>query len=255
MNGENVLNPTSAESGRTPSILIEDLHKAYGNKQVLKGLNLKVYPGELFGFIGRNGIGKSTTIDCMIGAKQFQSGRILIDVFDIGKQSLDSKRRFGYVVSEPSCYEVMSGYDYLEFIAGIYKISEGEFIKNYAYLCGRLKLDLKELKNRISEYSHGMKQKLCLVASLLFNPDIWVLDEPTVGLDVMAVEELKKMMREYADHGKTVFVTSHNIELVSRICDRVAIVNNGVVAALYDLNKEPNRRLQLGKLFMETYGE
>ena len=100
-----------------------------------------------------------------------------------------------------------------------------------------------------------MKQKLCLVASLLFNPDIWVLDEPTVGLDVMAVEELKKMMREYADHGKTVFVTSHNIELVSRICDRVAIVNNGVVAALYDLNKEPNRRLQLGKLFMETYGE
>lgn len=100
-----------------------------------------------------------------------------------------------------------------------------------------------------------MKQKLCLAASLLFNPDIWVLDEPTVGLDVMAVEELKKMMREYADHGKTVFVTSHNIELVSRICDRVAIVNNGVVAALYDLNKEPNRRLQLGKLFVETYGE
>lgn len=93
------------------------------------------------------------------------------------------------------------------------------------------------------------------MASLLFNPDIWVLDEPTVGLDVMAVEELKKMMREYADHGKTVFVTSHNIELVSRICDRVAIVNNGVVAALYDLNKEPNRRLQLGKLFIETYGE
>lgn len=255
MNGENVLNPTSAKSGRTPSILIEDLHKAYGNKQVLKGLNLKVYPGELFGFIGRNGIGKSTTIDCMIGAKQFQSGRILIDGFDIVKQSLDAKRRFGYVASEPSCYEVMTGYDYLEFIAGIYKISEGEFIKNYAYLCGRLKLDLKELKNRISEYSHGMKQKLCLVASLLFNPDIWVLDEPTVGLDVMAVEELKKMMREYADHGKTVFVTSHNIELVSRICDRVAIVNNGVVAALYDLNKEPNRRLQLGKLFIETYGE
>ena len=160
MNGENVLNPTSAESGRTPSILIEDLHKAYGNKQVLKGLNLKVYPGELFGFIGRNGIGKSTTIDCMIGAKQFQSGRILIDGFDIVKQSLDAKRRFGYVASEPSCYEVMTGYDYLEFIAGIYKISEGEFIKNYAYLCGRLKLDLKELKNRISEYSHGMKQKL-----------------------------------------------------------------------------------------------
>ena len=100
-----------------------------------------------------------------------------------------------------------------------------------------------------------MKQKLCLVASLLFNPKIWVLDEPTVGLDIMAVEELKKMMREYANHDKTVFVTSHNIELVSKICDRVAIINDGKVSALYDLNKEPNRRLQLSKLFLETYGE
>ena len=100
-----------------------------------------------------------------------------------------------------------------------------------------------------------MKQKLCLAASLLFNPEIWVLDEPTVGLDVMTVEELKKMMREYADHGKTVFMTSHNIELVSRLCDRVAVVNDGKVAAFYDLNKEPNRRLQLGKLFVELYGE
>ena len=239
---------------RTPSVVIENLYKSYGSKEVLKGLNLSVYPGELFGFIGKNGIGKSTTIDCMIGAKQFNSGKITLDGFDIVKEPLKAKSRFGYVASEPSCYEVMTGYDYLEFIAGIYKISEGEFVKNYTYLCGRLKLDLKELKNRISDYSHGMKQKICLVASLMFNPDIWILDEPTVGLDVMTVEELKKMMREYADHGKTVFVTSHNIELVSRICDRVAIINNGTVAALYDLNKEPNRRLQLGKLFVEMYG-
>ncbi len=254
MNAENIRNQAASEGERQPSIVIRDLYKAYGEKQVLKGLNLKVFHGELFGFIGKNGIGKSTTIDCMIGAKQFQSGQITLDGFDIAKQPLEAKKRFGYVASEPSCYEVMTGYDYLEFIAGIYKISEGDFIKNYTYLCKRLHLDLSELKNRISEYSHGMKQKLCLAASLLFNPDIWVLDEPTVGLDVMAVEELKKMMREYADHGKTVFVTSHNIELVSRICDRVAIVNDGVVAALYDLNKEPNRRLQLGKLFVETYG-
>ncbi len=249
---DNLIANETAE--RTPSVVIENLYKSYGSKEVLKGLNLSVYPGELFGFIGKNGIGKSTTIDCMIGAKQFNSGKITLDGFDIVKEPLKAKSHFGYVASEPSCYEVMTGYDYLEFIAGIYKISEGEFVKNYTYLCGRLKLDLKELKNRISDYSHGMKQKICLVASLMFNPDIWILDEPTVGLDVMTVEELKKMMREYADHGKTVFVTSHNIELVSRICDRVAIINNGTVAALYDLNKEPNRRLQLGKLFVEMYG-
>ena len=99
-----------------------------------------------------------------------------------------------------------------------------------------------------------MKQKLCLVASLLHSPKIWILDEPTVGLDIMAVEELKKMMREYANHGNTVFVTSHNIELVSKICDRVAIINNGEVVELFDLNKNPNKRLQLAKIFIETYG-
>ena len=100
-----------------------------------------------------------------------------------------------------------------------------------------------------------MKQKLCLVGSLLYNPPIWILDEPTVGLDIMAVEELKKMMREYANHGKTVFVTSHNIDLVSRLCDRVAIINEGQVDVLYDLNKEPNRRLHLSRAFMKIYGE
>ena len=99
-----------------------------------------------------------------------------------------------------------------------------------------------------------MKQKLCLVASLLHSPKIWILDEPTVGLDIMAVEELKKMMREYANHGKCVFVTSHNIELVSKLCDRVAIINEGKVACIYDLNKDPNKRIQLSRLFMEMYG-
>lgn len=246
-------NVTTAE--RLPAIVIKDLYKSYGEKKVLKGLNLEVFEGELFGFIGRNGIGKSTTIDCMIGAKQFNGGTITLCGYDVVAQPLEAKRCYGYVASEPSCYEVMTGIDYLEFIAGVYKISEGEFRRNYTYLCNRLKLAESELYNPVSDYSHGMKQKLCLVASLLFNPKIWVLDEPTVGLDIMAVEELKKMMREYANHDKTVFVTSHNIELVSKICDRVAIINDGKVSALYDLNKEPNRRLQLSKLFLETYGE
>ena len=237
------------------AIEIKDLYKAYGEKKVLKGLNLQIRKGELFGFIGKNGIGKSTTIDCMIGAKKFDKGTIYLDGFDITLEPLDAKATFGYVASEPSCYDVMTGYDFLEFIASIYKVSEGDFVRNYRYLCERLKLSLSELDNRIANYSHGMKQKLCLAGSLLYNPDIWILDEPTVGLDIMAVEELKKMMREYANHGKTVFVTSHNIDLVSRICDRVAIINDGKVAVLYDLNKEPNRRIQLPRIFMNIYGE
>ena len=236
------------------TILIEDLYKSYGEKEVLLGLNLEVHEGELFGFIGRNGIGKSTTIDCMIGAKKFNKGRIELNGYDIVKDPIDAKKSLGYVASEPTCYEEMTGYDYLEFVASIYGMTEGDFRRNSEYLCNRLQLNLEELNNPISDYSHGMKQKLCLVASLIHSPKVWVLDEPTVGLDIMAVEELKKMLREYANHNNTVFVTSHNIELVSKICDKVAIINVGKVVALYDLNKNPNKRLQLSKIFLDTYG-
>lgn len=242
------------ENEKKVMISIDHLYKAYGKKEVLLGLNLEIYEGELFGFIGRNGIGKSTTIDCMIGAKKIDKGTSVLDGYDMQKDPIEAKKTFGYVASEPTCYEVMTGYDFLEFIASVYKISEGAFVKNYRYLLQRLYFNEEDLQLPISSYSHGMKQKLCLIASLIHNPKIWILDEPTVGLDIMAVESLKNMMREYANHGKTVFVTSHNIELVSKICDRVAIINNGVVVALYDLNKDPNKRLQLSRIFLETYG-
>ena len=251
---DDVIIEDEVESKEVFAISIVDLNKSYGKKHVLKGLNLEVHHGELFGFIGRNGIGKSTTIDCMIGSKKFQSGKILVNGYDISKETLEAKYSYGYVASEPTCYEVMTGYEYLEFVASIYKLSESEFNRSYKYLCTRLKLDLKELENAISGYSHGMKQKLCLAASLLHNPKIWILDEPTVGLDIIATEELKKMMREYANHGNCVFVTSHNIELVSKLCDRVAIVNDGVVKQIFDLNKNPNKRLQLAKIFLDEFG-
>ncbi len=237
----------------TPAILIQNLHKSYGEKEVLNGLNLEVKQGELFGFIGRNGAGKSTTIDSMIGLKKFDSGKIELLSYDIKEEPILAKSHFGYVPSEPSVYEVMTGYEYLEFVASIYQISEGQFKANYLYLTKRLQLKEKDLEAPASTYSHGMKQKLCLVASLLNNPDIWILDEPTVGLDVIAVEELEKMMKEYAKHGKTVFLTSHDIKLVAAICDRVAIINDGKIAHLLDLNKDPNKRLQLPRLFFEIY--
>lgn len=236
------------------AISIQDLYKSYGKKEVLLGIDLNVREGELIGFIGRNGVGKSTTIDCMIGAKKFNSGTITINGFDIKKDPLDAKFSYGYVASEPTCYEEMTGLEYLEFIASIYELSEGDLKTNYKYLSKRLELSEEDLNKPIADYSHGMKQKLCLIASLLHSPKIWILDEPTVGLDIMAVEELKKMMREYANHGNTVFVTSHNIDFVSRICDRVAIINNGKVQALLDLNRDPNKRLQLSRIFLETYG-
>ena len=244
----------TTEEEEAPAIRIIDLYKSYGPIEVLKGLNLEVYKGELFGFIGRNGIGKSTTIDCMIGVKRFNSGKIEIEGYDITEEPLIAKSRFGYVASEPTCYETMTGYEYLEFIASVYQISEKEFASNVEYLAKRLVLTDEDLSKYIASYSHGMKQKLCLIASLLNNPDVWILDEPTVGLDIMAVEELKKMMREYANHDKCVFITSHNIDIIAKICDRVAIINNGKVVELMDLNKDPNKRLQLGRIFLNIFG-
>ena len=238
----------------TPAIRIYNLHKSYGKKKVLKGLNLEVYNGELFGFIGKNGIGKSTTIDCMIGVKKFDEGTIELEGYSIEEEPLIVKSLFGYVASEPTCYESMTGYEYLEFIASIYRISEAEFAKGVEYFTKRLVLSSDDLSKSISNYSHGMKQKLCLIASLLNNPDVWILDEPTVGLDIMAIEELKKMMREYANHGKCVFVTSHNIDIIAKICDRVAIVNDGKVVELIDLNRDPNKRLQLQRIFLKVFG-
>jgi len=238
-----------------PSISIHGLVKSYGEKKVLTGLDLEVYPGELYGFIGKNGVGKTTTIDCLIGAKSFEKGEILIEGKSIKKNPVEAKKCFGYVASEPTCYEVMTGYDYLDFIASVYGLTEEELRKNRNYLAKRLDLKEEDMALPISSYSHGMKQKICLIASLLHTPDIWILDEPTVGLDVMAVEALKKMMRDYASSGHTVLITSHNIELVAALCDRVGIVNHGKIAKSLNLKKETNYRLRLPAIFLKEYQE
>lgn len=240
---------------RKENIIIEKLNKSYGNKKVLTDLSLKVYEGELFGFIGRNGIGKSTTIDCMIGMKKFDSGTIKIYDYDIKENPIEIKKIIGYVSSEPILYEEMTGIEYLKFIASIYKVDPSTFKEQYVKLCERLEFKLDDLSFQISGYSHGMKQKISLIASIIHNPKIWILDEPTVGLDFLAVEELKKMMVEYTKLGNTVFLTSHNIDFVSDICNRVAIINKGNVKGLYDLDEDPTVKDKLKDIFIKIYDE
>lgn len=234
---------------------LEDVHKSYGKKEVLKGLSLQVKRGEVFGFIGKNGIGKSTTIDCIVGLKEFQSGRILIDGLDNKRYDLETKMAIGYVPSEPVTYEMMTGDEYLQFIASSYGMLQKSFAENYAFLVNKFSLSPADLQRKIREYSHGMKQKICLMASLIHNPKLWILDEPTVGLDIMVYDVLLKMIKDYATFGRTVFITSHNIDLVSKVCDRVAIVNDGQVAELLDFSAEPLKRKDLFKIFLRTYEE
>lgn len=241
------------EVKREVVLSIKDLHKSYGKKEVLKGINLEVYKGEVFGFIGKNGAGKSTTIDCIVGLKDFNSGEIVLAGHNVKKNPLDAKMELGYVPSEPVTYEVMTGNEYLQFVASSYNRYQESFDKNYEFLKNKFMISDSDLNRKIREYSHGMKQKVCLMASLIHNPTIWILDEPTVGLDIIVYQTLMDRLREFAANGKTVFVTSHNIDLVSRICNRVAIINNGVVAELIDFSKEPLKRRNLSNIFFSTY--
>lgn len=231
-------------------IEIKDLHKSYGEKEVIKGISLDVYQGEVFGFIGRNGVGKSTTIECMIGIKDFNSGEITLNGKNIVKEPIEAKKKIGYVSSDPICYESMTGYGYISFCASIYNVNKGVFTERYYKLANILNMSLNDLQRPIKDYSHGMKQKVCLIASIIHKPKIWILDEPTVGLDALTAEDLIKLIKYYSSLGNTCFVTSHNIDLVAKICNRVAFINNGKIHKLFNLDEHPEERANLSSYFL-----
>lgn len=237
------------------AIKLTNLNKSYGKKKVLYDINLEIYQGELFGFIGKNGVGKSTTIDCILGSKLFDSGEILVNDINIKVKPIKVKKMIGYVASEPTCYEDMTGAKYLQFVASIYEISPQIFVKNLDYLLKKFEFKEEDLYRQIKEYSHGMKQKICLIASLIHNPKIWILDEPTVGLDAMSANELSLLMKDYVKHGNTCFVASHNIDLISKLCDRVAIIKDGRIYQIFDLKHEPSLRNKIQNIFLRLYQE
>jgi ABC-2 type transport system ATP-binding protein len=249
MNENNTLN-------EKPIILkVDGLKKSYGSTEVLKGIDLTIRQGEVFGLLGKNGVGKSTTIDCVVGLKKFKEGQITILGHDVQKEPLLCKSKIGYVPSEPTAYEFMTGYEYLAFVASCFHMSQRDYVDNVAYLRDRLDFTNEDLAKRIGDYSHGMKQKVCLMASLIHNPTLWILDEPSVGLDVMVYESLKKMIREFADSGHAVLLTSHNIEMVGKLADEAAILYQGKVSTLIDFRKEPFKRNDLSAIFFRLYGE
>ncbi|MBO8427563.1 MAG: ABC transporter ATP-binding protein [Firmicutes bacterium] len=235
-------------------IKIQNLYKSYGDKEVIKGISLTTYSGEVFGFLGKNGVGKSTTIDCMVGIKSFNKGEIFINGYSITKKPIEAKKTFGYVNSEPLCYETMTGREYLAFIASIYKIPNKDFkfyLNKYS-----LMFDIaNDLDRLIKEYSHGMKQKISLIASVIFNPKLLILDEPTVGLDVMVANTLNNLILDLKRNNKGVFVTSHNIDFVKKVCDRVSIINNGRIVYLLDLDKRNDYRQNLENIFLSVYSK
>ena len=205
---------------------IEHLTKIYGDKKAVDDLTLHIAPGEIYGFIGHNGAGKTTTIKSCCGILQFDRGEIAVDGVSLKRDPIECKRRLAYIPDNPDLYEFLSGIRYLNFIADIYGVSASDRaarIRRYGDL-----LELTgDLAQPVSAYSHGMKQKLAIIAAWLHDPRLIIMDEPFVGLDPKASHTLKVMMREHCDRGGAIFFSTHVLEVAEKLCDRVAIIKSG----------------------------
>ena len=205
---------------------IEHLTKTYGEKKAVDDLSLHIRPGEIFGFIGHNGAGKSTTLKSAVGILQFDAGTITIDGKNLRDEPVACKRELAYIPDNPDLYDFMSGIKYLNFIADIFAIpaqERQEKIRKYADL-----FELTgDLAQPISAYSHGMKQKLAVISAWLHSPKLIIMDEPFVGLDPKASHLLKGMMREHCDNGGAIFFSTHVLEVAEKLCDKVAIIKQG----------------------------
>ena len=205
---------------------IEHLTKMYGEKKAVDDLSLHIHPGEIFGFIGHNGAGKSTTLKSVAGILQFDAGTITICGKDIVKEPVACKKELAYIPDNPDLYEFMSGIKYLNFVADIFGIPAGERQEKIRLYADRLELT-DDLAQPISAYSHGMKQKLAVISAWIHSPKLIVMDEPFVGLDPKASYMLKEMMRELCNQGGAIFFSTHVLEVAEKLCDKVAIIKQG----------------------------
>lgn len=205
---------------------IDNLTKRYGEKVAVNNLSLHIAPGEIYGFIGHNGAGKTSTLKCIVGIQSFDEGEIYINSSSIKTNPIECKSQIAYIPDNPDIYDFMTGMQYLNFVADIFKVSEDErrtLIKKYADM-----LEIADnLGEAISTYSHGMKQKLVIISALLHSPKLIIMDEPFVGLDPKATHLLKEIMREICNNEGAIFFSTHVLEVAEKLCDRVAIIKNG----------------------------
>ena len=235
-------------------IKIENVSKEYkkGTK-VIENLNLEIKDGEIFGFLGPNGVGKTTTIKMMTGILNIDEGDILIDGISIQKNPTEAKKQFGFVPDSPDVFLKLKGIEYLNFIADIYEVPVGIRAERIENLSRKFGIS-DALNNKIQSYSHGMRQKIVIIGVLLHNPKNWIIDEPMTGLDPTSTFELKKIMREHANGGNTVFFSTHILDVAERLCDRIGIINKGkllFVGTYEDIKQKFQENKSLEELYME----
>lgn len=230
---------------------LERLTKMYGTKAAAKEVTFRVKKGEIFGFIGPNGAGKTTTLKMMTGIVEPTSGTALICGQDIRKNPIEAKKQFIFVPDHPEIFSNIKAMDYLNFVAdlhGIDKEIRKQRIEEYASEFGIL----PDLGAKIHTFSHGMKQKLLIVSAFMVNPNVLIFDEPHVGLDPQAMKMLKEMMKRFCAAGGTVFFSSHILEAVENLCDRIAIINRGEIVRIGTLDEiRGGNDISLEELFLE----
>ena len=207
-------------------LTIEHLTKTYGEKVAVDDLTLHIAPGEIYGFIGHSGAGKTTTLRSVAGIQQFDSGEIRIGGIDLKADPLACKRILAYIPDNPDMYDYMTGIKYLNFIADIYGVGAADRAARIRDLAARFELTA-DLAQPISAYSHGMKQKLAIIAAWMHTPKLIVMDEPFVGLDPKAAFTLKEMMHEVCRAGGAIFFSTHVLDVAEKLCDKIAIIKQG----------------------------
>ena len=233
-------------------IEIKNVSKKYGNKVALNNVSFKVEDGEIFAFIGHNGAGKTTLIKAITGIHEFDEGEILINGKSIVDNPIECKKEMAYMPDNPELYENMKAIDFINFICDMYEIDQETREKNIKKYAELFEID-KNLNDLISSFSHGMKQKIVLIASLAHNPKILIMDEPFVGLDPKAVFDVKKVMNEMVKEGKTVFFSTHILDVAEKLCSKVAIIKKGKLVKTGSM-KEVKGDKSLEKVFLELEG-
>ena len=226
--------------------------KSYGNKLAVDNVSFKIESGDIYAFVGPNGAGKTTTLKCACGILEFDKGDILIDGLSIKTNPIECKKKIAYLPDNPDLYEFLKGIDYLNFICDIYdvRINREELIKKYS--------DLFELTgflgNTINTYSHGMKQRLAIISSLIHRPKLLILDEPFVGLDPVSAHNLQNVLKELTKEGTAVLFSTHVLEVAEKLCNKVAIIKNGKLIVSGNIKKVLKDK-SLVDLFLEQIHE
>ncbi len=235
---------------------IKNLTKCYGTSDVkaIDNMSLTLKEGEVFGFLGPNGAGKSTTIKCVVGILPYDVGSISVCGIDIKKNPIAAKQNIGYVSDNHAVYERLTGREYVCHVASLFGVDK-ELVEQRSEKYLKMFRLKQAFDAPISTYSHGMKQKISVIATLVHAPKLWILDEPLTGLDPQSSYLLKQAMREHAKEGNTVFFSSHILDVVENLCDRVCIINKGKVGEIIEIADLHEKKQSLEKLFIETIGE